>query len=208
MARQAKAKAAKPAQPLTDKGLGPWAQDPATYIAGCSWMDEADKVAMASERKWGAGRLRLLVGQDLRQRFDRQRYLWNQALFHGDLEAVRREAPRMANAWKALDAAATAAGAQALPVAVWEIALPDGRVLALGRSNDDVAAYAARLGEGARAVELWSFEEVARLIAGRVFESAIKQAFPGATVEAVRTSLDDSLRAIPDSADPLDAAPF
>ena len=42
------------------------------------------------EAKWGCDRLRLLVGPELREKFDRQRYLLNQAIWHGDLEAVRR----------------------------------------------------------------------------------------------------------------------
>jgi hypothetical protein len=36
-------------------------------------LDGVDAVATAMERKWGVGRLRLLVGDDLRARFDAQR---------------------------------------------------------------------------------------------------------------------------------------
>ena len=38
-----------------------------------------------------------------REKFDRQRYLVNQAIWHGELEDVRRETGRMVNAWLALD---------------------------------------------------------------------------------------------------------
>jgi ectoine hydroxylase-related dioxygenase (phytanoyl-CoA dioxygenase family) len=55
--------------------------------------------------------LRLLVGPELREKFDRQRYLLNQSIWHGELEDVRRESGRMVNAWHALDRAAEAAGA-------------------------------------------------------------------------------------------------
>jgi hypothetical protein len=77
-----------------------WATSPGTYITAQSYIDGADQVAVEAERKWGAGRLRLLVSAELREKFDRQRYLYNQAIWHGDLEAVRREAQRMATAWR------------------------------------------------------------------------------------------------------------
>ena len=68
------------------------------------------------EAKWGCDRLRLLVGPELREKFDRQRYLFNQAIWHGELEAVRREANRMVVAWQTLDRAATAAGKGVTPL--------------------------------------------------------------------------------------------
>jgi hypothetical protein len=58
----------------------------------------------------GRDRLRLLVGPELREKFDRQRYLLNQAIWHGELEAVRRESGAWSCAWQALDRAAAAAG--------------------------------------------------------------------------------------------------
>ena len=41
------------------------------------------------EDKWGNGRLRLLVSTELREKFDRQRYLLNMAVTNGALADVR-----------------------------------------------------------------------------------------------------------------------
>ena len=47
--------------------------------------DGVDEVAVAMERKWGVDRLRRLVSDDLRERFDRQARKWNEALFNYNL---------------------------------------------------------------------------------------------------------------------------
>src|SRR6187455_446643 len=91
-----------------------WSRSHGGFIAGRSYIDGADQTAAEMEAKWGVDRLRLLVSPDLREKFDRQRYLFNQAIWHGELEVVRREAGRMVTAWLALDKAATAAGKQPL----------------------------------------------------------------------------------------------
>src|ERR1700761_9713547 len=103
-----------------------WARTNGTYIAGRAHIDGADETACEMEAKWGADRLRLLVSPELREKFDRQRYLLNQAIWHGDLEQVRRESGRMVSAWLALDRAATTAGQQPLSPQVWEVPLEDG----------------------------------------------------------------------------------
>src|SRR6185369_8406045 len=80
-----------------------WARTHGTYLSGRAYIDGADETAAEMEAKWGCDRLRLLVAPDLREKFDRQRYLLNQAVWHGELEEVRREAGRMVTAWLALD---------------------------------------------------------------------------------------------------------
>jgi hypothetical protein len=40
------------------------------------------------ERKWGCDRLRLLVSTEMREKFDRQRYLFDAAVWHGDLRGM------------------------------------------------------------------------------------------------------------------------
>ena len=107
----------KPAAPVTgvygDTQLRPlsdersWARSHGTYIAGRAYVDGADQTASEMEAKWGADRLRLLVSSEWREKFDRQRYLFNQAIWHGELEDVRREANRMTTAWLTLDRVAT-----------------------------------------------------------------------------------------------------
>jgi hypothetical protein len=44
-------------------------------LPGRACIDEADVTAAQMETRWRAGRLRLLVTPELREKFDRQRYL-------------------------------------------------------------------------------------------------------------------------------------
>lgn len=172
-----------------------WQKTAGTYIAGRAMLDEMDGVAIEMERKWGAGRLRMLVDVDLRERFDRQRYLVNHAIHHGDLEEVRVQAQRMIKAWRAADRVATEAAQPRMASGVWEIALANGRVLALARSASEAATYDA----GGRQVELWTLDEVARMVEGGHFIQSVKRAFMGAEVVAVRTTVGDPLLGLPDS---------
>lgn len=191
-------------QPLDTRPLGgerSWARSHGTYIAGRAYLDEADQTACEMEAKWGADRLRLLVGPDLREKFDRQRYLLNQAIWHGELEAVRREAGRMVNAWMALDRAAEAAGKPKLSPLVWEVPLEDGSVAAIVRDAADAHAVTA---EG-RAVAVFSLDEIGRLLSIR--DKALvdaKVVWPGAEVVAVRRSVSDPLDGIGDTDRGLD----
>ena len=155
------------------------------------------------ETKWGAGRLRLLVTPELREKFDRQRYLFNAAIWHGDLEAVRREANRMVTAWLALDRAATAAGKAAISPQVWEVALTDGTVAAIVPSDDHARAVIA---EG-RAVAVYTLDEIGRFLSAYPDVAKAKLTFPGAEVTAISKSISDPLDAIRDGVslnDPLD----
>jgi hypothetical protein len=182
-----------------------WARTPGTYIAGRAYLDGADETAAEMEAKWGCDRLRLLVGPELREKFDRQRYLLNQAIWHGELEAVRREAGRMVVAWQALDRVATEAGKGCLSPEVWEVALADGSVAAI--VPDDAHAHAV-IAEG-RQVAVYTLEEIARLLSNYPI-AKVKMVSPGATVTAVRRSVEDPLKAIHDTREsiygPLDDA--
>jgi hypothetical protein len=185
-----------------------WARQPGTYIAGRAYLDEADLTAAEMEAKWGCDRLRLLVPPDLREKFDRQRYLLNQAIWHGELGGVRREAQRMVNAYLALDRAAEAAGKQKLSPVVWEVAIPDpdhaerGRafVAAIVRDNADAHAVIA---EG-RKVAVYTLEEIGRLLAGMPALAKAKTVWPGAAVVSVGKSVVDPLLSLHDTRDPLD----
>jgi hypothetical protein len=181
-----------------------WATSPGTYITAQSYIDGADQVAVEAERKWGAGRLRLLVSAELREKFDRQRYLYNQAIWHGDLEAVRREAQRMATAWLALDKAAMAESKNPLAREVWEVPLADGTVAVI--VPDSHQAHAA-VAEG-RKVAVYTLEEIGRLLSDYRATIEAKLTFPGATIVAVRTPHGDPLDRFADSQagldDPLD----
>jgi hypothetical protein len=180
-----------------------WAKTPGTYISAQAHIDGADHIAVAMELKWGAGRLRLLVSPELREKFDRQRYLFNQAIWHGDLEAVRRESDRMVKAWIALDVAATAAMYDPLEPNVWEVRLEDGTVAAIVQQD----YFVHEVVRSGRKVVVYTLEEIGRLLSHYPQIATAKLTFPGATVEAVRRP-SDPLDAFPDTAagldDPLD----
>lgn len=164
-----------------------WDTTPGTYIAGQSEITEADLTAVQCERRWGAGRLRLLVDPELRAKFDSQRLKLDTAIREGELEDVRREARRMVSAWRALDRAATEAGKTTTPPQCWEVALDDGTVAVIVR--DDEAASLVQP-EG-RKVAVWTLAEIGRVLSARAKEvTAVKLSFPGATVKAVRTPAD------------------
>jgi hypothetical protein len=157
----------------------------ALYAALKAHTDGVDAVASAMERKWGVGRLRLLVDAELRERFDRQAAKWNAAIWSNDLERVRAQAGGMTRAWQALDAAAEASGAEPLKPTVWEARMPGGRVFAFVRTLPE--AHAVQRDN--RAMEVWTVEEVARVLAAldpSKMIGVVKQEFPGARVERVR----------------------
>lgn len=177
-----------------------WDGSHGQYISGRAYLDEADLTASEMEAKWGAGRLRLLVGPELREKFDRQRYKLNQAIWHGQLEDVRREAQRMVTGWLALDKAATAAGKATLPPTVWEVALEDGTVAAIVPTPD----HARGVERDGRKLAVFTLDEIARMLSAWQDTAAVKLQWPGATVEAVRRTVPDPLDAIHDTQDPLD----
>lgn len=185
-------------RPLSDDRS--WARSHGTYIAGRAYLDGADETAATMEAKWGADRLRLLVPPELREKFDRQRYLINQAVWHGELEAVKRESQRMVSAWLALDRAAVAAGRQPLSPQVWEIALENGSVAAIVPSDD----YARLVNAEGRQVAVFTLDEIARLLSGYPDIAKAKLVFPGATVTAVNRSIQDPLDTVHDTSEPLD----
>jgi hypothetical protein len=177
-----------------------WARSPGTYIAGRAYLDGADETASEMEAKWGCDRLRLLVSPELREKFDRQRYLLNQAIWHGELEEVKREAGRMVAAWLALDRAAASNGAKPLSPQVWEIPLEDGTVAAI--VPDSASAHAVT-GEG-RKVSVFTLEEIGRLLSSYPDIAKAKLVFPGATITAVSRSVEDPLKAVHDTKEPID----
>lgn len=169
-----------------------WQQSAGMFIAGQEHVDEMDLTVIAMEQKYGVGRLRLLVPIELREKFDRQRYLTNQAIWFGDLEAVKRETARMVKAYQALDQAATAAGKTGISPDVWEVVLPDGSVAAIVKTNAEAFAVSR---EG-RLAKVYTLDEIGRLIYGFPDIAKAKEVWPGAEVTAVRTNIRDPLEAI------------
>jgi hypothetical protein len=218
----AKIKFDKPKPSLGDFGIAPmadarsWARSHGTYIAGRAFLDEADQTAIEMEAKWGVDRLRLLVGPELREKFDRQRYLLNQAIWHGELEDVRRESQRMVAAWRKLDMVATENGEDQLDPMVWEVAVPStnehGEKVAFVAAIVPDAHHAHKVQAENRLLVLYTLEEIGRLLAAVPQVARAKQFYPGATVTAVRKSVDDPLDGILDTErgldDPLDDLGF
>lgn len=197
--------------PVTYKPI-PWMATPGMYIAGRAALDEADALEVELELKWGRDRLRLLVSTELREKFDRQRYLTSQARWTGGLEDVRREAQRMAKAWNALDKAATEAGAQVLDPAIWEVCLDDGTVATILREPQLENRI---LAEG-RKINVYTLEEIAHMISAFPEVAKVKKEFPGATVTKTKTQVLDPLitpvgssteEGIFDETPPIDGAP-
>ena len=155
-------------------------------------MDEVDVVALQVEERWGVGRARLLVEPELREKFDRQDFKFQRALYDAsDPEELKVECQRMIKAWHAVDKAAGASGKPQLDPAVLEVALGDGRALAIVRT----AFEAHRVAKG-RAIAVVTVEEVARLFEASEPLVTLLAAFPGARVTGVRKTVDSPLRAL------------
>lgn len=172
-----------------------WAKSHGTYISGRAYLDEADKLAADMETKWGCGRLRLLVSPELREKFDRQRYLLNRAIWHGQLEDVRVESGRMVNAWKALDAAAEASGAGKLDPQIMEVVLDSGVVAAIVPDLH----HAQFVKREDRRMDVYTLDEIGRLLSAFPTLGAIKESFPGAEVVRCKRSIDDPMDSIHDT---------
>ena len=151
--------------------------DAPSDLAIRSLVDGVDHVVAESERRWGIGRLRLLVDDVLRARFDRQVRLWNDAVESNREADVAVQAGGMRRALDALDRAATAAGQPQLAATVWELVLPStGEVVAIVRSEADLA--------GCGRQTAYTLDEVARLLdAMPATVGAIKAAWPRARIE-------------------------
>lgn len=153
------------------------------YDAVQAVIDGVDEVARQMETRWGVGRLEFLVSDELREKFRKQFRRFNEAIQEHDVEKVRQAGAGMRRGWEALDKAAIAAGAQQLDPDIWEIQLADGRVVALCRTKADAfATYRA-----GRHVDVWTTDEIKRLIESFPQIALAKQTFPGALVENVRT---------------------
>jgi hypothetical protein len=144
-------------------------------------LDGLDEVALAMERTWGVGRLRLLVSDLLRARFDAQKDKLEAAIATNQVSYIRAQAEGMKRAWATLDQAAREAGHPPLSPKVWECVLPaSGEVVGIVRTD-------AEAHHVCREMPVFTLTEIGRLIEGlgsAVLEA--KRVFPGAAVTAVR----------------------
>jgi hypothetical protein len=185
-----------------DDRAAAWCNSNAVWLSAREVMDEVTMVSAGIEQTWGVGRVRRLVGLELREKFDRQRALWLGAVWHGPLAEVQAQGRRMLNAWRAVDAAARALGASPASPEVWEVGLPSGKVLAVVRRSIDASCVCARYEGDGRAVVVYSLEEIAQLVeaAPMAFLTALKAEMPGAMVEGVK-ALGDPLKDLERSGD-------
>jgi hypothetical protein len=184
------AKAPKPPAPPPPPPPPPrWDSDPTCYITGRSHIDKATYLGAQAETHWGCGRLRLLVSDELRIKFDSQRFKLQQAIEHGELQDVIHEANRMALAWMVLDKTARAAGHPPLSLTVWETRLDDGSVAAI--VPDDSVAKGVVAND--RAMAVFTLSEIGKLLSHYQGVVQAKLVFPGATVEHVSRSVPDPL---------------
>jgi hypothetical protein len=152
-------------------------------------LDGVDETARQMERKWGVGRLRLLVPDALRIRFDAQKAKLDAAIAADQGSYIRAQAEGMRRAWLALDREAIEAGAEPIAPEVWECVLPStGEVVSIVRTQ-------AEAHHVARESEVWTVAEIAVLIE-RVGDQVreVKRVFPGSAVVEVR---DRDLRCRP-----------
>jgi hypothetical protein len=144
-------------------------------------LDGVDEIARQMEGKWGVGRLRLLVSDVLRIKFDAQQAKLDAAIATDQETYIRAQADGMRRAWLALDRAATDAGADPLAPEVWECVLPaTGEVVSIVRME-------AEAHHVARESEVWTLAEIAVLIE-RLGDQVrqVKRTFPGSAVVEVR----------------------
>lgn len=159
-----------------------WQTTEDQYAVGAGVLFDLAKLQGEMAEKWGANRLPLLVTPELRDKFRAQAAKVNHAEWHGTLADLTLQVKRMANAWRALDRAATDAGHGPPDVGLWEITLADGRTLRLARTDADVRRAPA-------GGVVWSAEELARIIELYERDNAvmreIKAQFVGSTVVSI-----------------------
>lgn len=168
-----------------------WQADQGTYLTGQEAVDSLDLTALECERKFGAGRLRLLVDEDLRTRFDRQRKLTDTAITSGELADVLRETKRMIAAWRTLDRIASENPANFLPPTIWECVASDGSVIQIVKESNQAGLQAAENVQQGRMVRVFTLEEVGRILDKIPALYACKDYWPGSTVTAIRQTISD-----------------
>ena len=146
-------------------------------------LDGLDELAAKYEKVWGVDRLRLLVGNDMRERFDQALTLLNEAILEGRTRDVEVYAQMMKRGWDALDQEARSLNAPVLASVVWEVRQPSGKVAALVKTEAEARSVSA----DSRYVEVWTLDEIGRLIEGPWKDiGKVKEVFPGALVTDYR----------------------
>lgn len=154
-----------------------------------------DRAALDSERVWGIDRLPGLVSPELAERYGRAIAHLNDRIAAHDPEGTAAAATNCVRGLAAMDAAARAAGHAPAPADVWQVEV-GGKICGIIREAGDWPTVEA----ATAGLRLYTLHEVAiALDALGQAVAAAKDAFPGATVAAVRhrseieESLDDEI---------------
>jgi len=143
------------------------------------------------EREWGVDRLPWLAGLDLRLRFNEQLGRLNAAI--DEMVDVEHQVDVTLRGLAVMEYAAVKAGFKPLSGDYIEAAMPDGSVMAIVPNDYEVF----RVKQDNPTMRVYSANEVAQIISG--FEekaatvNAVKDVFPGAVVEKVKTKLEKEL---------------
>ena len=143
-----------------------------------------DRVAVDLERTWGVNRLPELVAPDLAAKFATAKEQCDEAIRSGDTAAAAGKATALARGWKALDAAARAAGHTPNDVGTVWTASVEGQAFAVCLHTADVGATADRY-PGHTAVALHELLRVLMAREAATYRKA-KEIWPDATITAAR----------------------
>lgn len=143
-----------------------------------------DLLAASLDRKWGPGRLPLLVSRETAERFG----YWRDQLADAQ-EAEFPDAARLAElegivirGWHALDAEAEAAGHQPMGDAWVEAEWAPGRIFAIALDDAHRQTLILRSKAEGRDVSIFTVAEVGQLVASIPDVARIMELFPGAYV--------------------------
>lgn len=141
-----------------------------------------DAEARRMDAKWGINRLPDLVSPAMAQRWAQAMVNLNAAIGASDPDLTAARVAACLRGFTAMDAEATAAGHQPIVADAWEFEI-DGKVCAFLRDDAAWPKYAAQRPE----VRIYSLTEVVNALAayGQTV-AAVKDAFPGSQVTAVR----------------------
>ena len=144
-----------------------------------------DKAMRDAERKWGVDRLPELVSTDSAAKWGYALGKLNEANAACDVEQVKAWVGVCLRGLKAMDEEATAAGHQPSDPDIWEYEYNDHRFGIIHDGREWPAAHAKRPG-----LTIYTMQEVAVALTAHKNAlpaiEAVKQAFPGSEVTAVR----------------------
>ena len=144
-----------------------------------------DRLAMAMDRKWGVDCLVGLVSPAMAQKYGRAMAFLNSAMAAANPDDTRAAVENCIKGLNAMDAEATASGKPQADPAIWEYQHEGHAFAIIGDGREWPAAYAARPG-----LTIYSMHEVAVALHAWKHSvatiAAVKQAFPGAAITAVR----------------------